>query len=58
MSELQTIRGSHTNASKPCDANDWQPRFLTFHEIPLSTRSHAPSRQPSLILCLVRPSTT
>jgi hypothetical protein len=37
--------------SQPGDAaNGWQPRFLTFHEIPPSTRSHAPPRQPSLIL--------
>jgi hypothetical protein len=27
-------------------ANGWQPRLLTFHEIPPSTRNHAPPRQP------------
>jgi hypothetical protein len=31
-------------------ANGWQPRFLTFHELPPSTGSDAPPRQPSLIL--------
>jgi hypothetical protein len=31
-------------------ANGWQLWFLTFHEIPPSTRSDALSRQPSLIL--------
>jgi hypothetical protein len=31
-------------------ANGWQLWFLTFHEIPPATRSHALSRQPSLIL--------
>jgi len=31
-------------------ANGWKPWFLTFHETPPSTRSHAPARPLSLIL--------
>ena len=35
--------------------NGWQLWFLTFHEIPPSTRSYAPPRQQSLILFSLGP---
>ena len=41
---------SSHHTSNHAIANGWQLWLQTFHEIPPSTRSDAPSRQPSLIL--------
>src|SRR3977135_17670 len=56
MSSLDLAYYSFVAKAPNHAANGWPPWWLlTFYEIPPSTPSGAPLRQPSLILCLVRP---
>src|SRR5437588_9935351 len=55
--DYATYRRSHVTYYRRSNrdaADGWQPRLLSFHEIPRSTRRHAPPCQPSLIFFLVR----